>query len=166
MKKVLNIVLAASVCFLASFIHVEAKEKSIGGGLVFGSKSDGFQSSALGIDLRGVFGINDKFRIGADFDYYFAEENVTFWVIDGNLHYVFVEDEVLVYGLAGLAILHVSFDGSLFGVPVEIDETDIGLNLGGGVEFPTKFGVVFGELKLQIEDLTQVVIAGGVRFDI
>ncbi len=166
MKKVFNLVLAASLCFLASFIHAEANEKSIGGGLVFGSKSDGFEGSALGIDLRGVFGINDKFRIGADFDFYFAEENVTLWAIDGNVHYVFVEDEVLVYGLAGLAILHVSFDGTLFGIPVEINETDIGLNLGGGVDVPTKFGAVFGELKIQIEDVAQVVIAGGVRFDI
>ncbi len=168
MKKMFNIVLAATVCFLVSFAGVQAEGTSIGGGLALGTKSDGFGSSALGIDLRGVHAINDKVRIGADFEYFFAEGDATFWILDGNVHYIFVEDDVLFYGIAGLGILHVSypFFSPITGSSESIGDTNVALNLGGGIDFPTKFGAVFGEIKFQIEDGNQIVIAGGVRFDI
>ena len=168
MKKMFNIILAASVCFLFSFATGRAEGTSIGGGLALGTKSDGFGSSALGIDLRGVHIINDKVRIGGDFEFFFAEGDATFWILDGNVHYIFVDDDVVFYGLAGLGILYVSypFISPFTGTEDSISDTNLALNLGGGVDFPTKFGAVFAELKFQIEDGNQIVIAGGVRFDI
>jgi hypothetical protein len=74
---------------------------------------------------------------------------------------------VLPFALAGLNIFRVSVDGvtvpgvGTFGGG---SSTDIGLNLGGGVVFPTESVRPVAGAKFEIQDGTSFVVFGGVGF--
>lgn len=122
----------------------------------FGSDTDfGIGGRVLGnieqVNLEGV----------GEFNLFFPDGDVDFWEINGNLFYHFhLEDtpSVMPYVGGGLNIAHFS-DG--------VDDTEVGLNLGGGVRFPTQ-----GDWAPYLEfraagvgaDTDQVVLTGGILF--
>jgi hypothetical protein len=65
----------------------------------------------------------------ADFIYFFPDGEVDYWELNGNLTYDFPlqETTVVPFVLAGLNIAHASVS--------EASDTDLGLNLGGGIAF-------------------------------
>ena len=149
----------------------------MGAGLVFGS-GVGFGSldNDLGVRVDGYYAFTPVIRAGGDFTFYFPKSegdvDATVWELNFNGQYVFLDDDgLIVYALGGLNITGLSIDtpsvtvgGQTFGG--SSSETEIGLNLGGGLEYNLDFADLFAELKLGGlgGDADQFVLGAGLRF--
>lgn len=102
------------------------------------------------------------------FDVWFPDDrgdnDVSAWEANGNLAYNFVVEnsELNPYAGAGLSIFHISFDDDLIGE--DRDDTDLGLNLFGGLKFPGRSITPFVEVRAVLEAADQVVVTGGILF--
>lgn len=146
---------------------------SVAGGLSFGTEIEN-----LGLFARGAYDITDQIRGNATLNFFFgesagesgiAEVKTSLWTINLDGHYLFLEDNVNVYGLAGINLSNVRVkfeDGT--GIIGDFTETntEFGLNVGGGVEFPLETIRPFAEVKYVISDFDQLVIMAGVRYPI
>lgn len=97
-------------------------------------------------------------EIVGSFDVYFPDGPTDFWEINGNVFYHFHLPEspsVLPYVGGGLNVSHFS-NGT--------DNTETGLNLGGGVRFPLDNVSPFVEARAVISDADQAVLTFGVIF--
>ena len=121
---------------------------SFGGGAVLGLNANEF-----GVQARGQYDINETWRGAADFTLYFPEVG-TAWEFNPNAHYVFLNDETkTVYGLAGLGIYHYglgSDDLGLGSLGIRTSFTDVGLNVGGGINLPLGPVTGYAEAKYGI----------------
>jgi len=139
----------------------------IGGQLGFGTEIE-----SLGIGARFDYAITDQILLAPDLMYFFgsSEEDYDFNWFDINLNgnYLFNTEnpDIIPYALAGfnIAILSVDYDNPL--IDEDSDNTEIGFNLGGGVDFLVGNLFVFGELRYVLSSADQLVIAGGVKFPI
>lgn len=137
----------------------------VGGGLIYGTEIE-----QLGLKIDGYYTINEQFRAGADFGYFFPEDypggDLTWYEFNLNGNYIFTQEESLTaYGLAGLnfTTLDISADNGDFG-GFSTSTTETGLNIGAGGEYAMDFGSLFAELKYVISDADQLVLGAGVRF--
>lgn len=154
MKKLLSF----SIILLFSFgISATAQAQwSAGGGLAYGS-----EVSEIGLQLNGVYEIDEDWRGSADFIYYFVSGNLSISELNFNAHFVFHdEDELTAYAIGGINYLRVSSDFNGFG---SASSSEIGLNIGAGLEYELDFGNLFAEAKFAISSFDQLVIASGVR---
>lgn len=135
----------------------------LGVGLIYGN-----QIENLGLRADGYYRVNDEFRAGVALGYFFPDNttfgDVNWFEIDFNGNYILnQEDDLMLYGLAGLNFLiqTVNFDAG-----GSESQTELGLNLGGGLEYKVDFGSIFGELKFAGigGDADQLVLGGGLRF--
>ncbi len=156
MKKLLT---SAFVLVLAFGIHSTATAQiSVGGGLGYGTNIE-----ALGLKVDGVYTINEDFRAGADIIYYFEDSDVTFWELNLNGNYIFTQDEsMIIYGLAGInyARQSVSTEWGSW------SNSEVGLNIGAGLEYDLGFATIAPEIKYALSSLDQLVISAGLRFPI
>jgi opacity protein-like surface antigen len=133
---------------------------SAGGGFVYGTEIE-----ELGIQLNGYYDLGDvveNLRVGGDFTYFFAPEGLTYWTLNANGHYIFLRpDALMVYGLAGLNLSHVSIDLGF----VTASDDEIGLNLGAGLEYSVveQLGL-YAEIKYVISEANQAVLGAGARY--
>lgn len=166
MKKLLTYgCLILGIIFFSNTNALAQSDAKVGGGLIYGSEIEN-----LGLRLDGYYPINEKFRAGAALGYFFPEDvvggDITWFEIDFNGNYIFYsEEEMDFYGLAGLNFLIASFN------PDQGDsdsDSELGLNLGAGIEYHVDFGSIFGELKFAGVggDADQLVLGAGVRFGI
>jgi hypothetical protein len=142
----------------------------LGGGLVFGSDIE-----SLGIQANGNYVINEEngIRLAGDITFYFPDDapgvDLSLFTINGNGHYIFTTTEsLLAYALAGLnlAIVSVETDINVPGFDASFTDTEIGLNLGAGVEYEVNFGYLYGEAKIVVGGFDQLVLGGGIRVPI
>ena len=102
------------------------------------------------------------------FDVWFPDDggsvDVSAWEANGNLAYNFlIEDSDLSpYAGAGLSIFHVSVENENTGF--DSDDTDLGVNLFGGLKFPGGSVTPFAEVRAVLEGADQVVVTGGILF--
>lgn len=147
------------LCLLFLFFAQRATAQfSAGAGLAYGAELED-----LGIQVKGLYQINDDWRGAADLIFYFdGEEDINVTEINLNGNYLFGDlESVAPYALAGLNIFRVgtSFDGASFSV------SEVGLNVGGGVNFPISETLIgSAELKYVIGDADQLVIGAGVIY--
>ena len=135
---------------------------SAGGGMAYG-----FDVKDPGIQLRGVYQINDRWRAGADFIFYLdSEPEVSLTELNLNGHYFFLDEEPLrAYALAGLnfATARTDFVGIGSGT-----NTETGLNIGAGGEYTILENLSgLAELKYVIgstRDISQLLVAVGVLY--
>ncbi len=147
-----------------------------GGGLVFGAEIEN-----IGLQANGHLVVNEenKLRIGADITYFFTDKasvddfelKTSVFTINVNGHYMLVNsDLIILYAIGGLNFAFVSVEASgpasQFLDLVDTNDTEIGLNIGGGLEYTVPFGRVYGELKYVLGGFDQLVIGGGVRIPI
>lgn len=91
-------------------------------------------------------------------DLFFPGDDITYWEINANLGYRFPVSrprEVRPYLGGGLVVANASNGSS---------ESEIGLNLLGGVEIPTERVAPFVEARLELQGGEQLVLTGGVLF--
>ncbi|MGM0457870.1 MAG: outer membrane beta-barrel protein [Bacteroidota bacterium] len=182
MKKLLTILFVIIFLFGMSAIDQTATAQTqegdfkVGAGLVFGS-GVGFGSldNDLGIRVDGYYAFTPEIRGGGDFTFYFpkseGETDATVWELNFNGNYIFIdEDGLLVYALGGINITGLNLESSVtneFGTfGGETSDTEIGLNLGGGLEYALDFADFFAEAKLGNlgGNADQFVLGAGLRF--
>lgn len=97
------------------------------------------------------------------FDVFFPD-GYDYWEINGNLVHNFEVPEASSfrpYAGGGLNIAHYDRDDDR---PGDGDDTDVGLNLLGGMKFPMEGVAPFVELRLTVEGGDQFVVTGGFLF--
>jgi len=182
MKKTALLSIIAFLIFMFSGIAENAEAQTVegdikvGAGLVFGS-GVGFGDDLdndLGIRVDGSYMFTEEIRGAADFTFFFPKSEgggeATVWELNFNGHYLFINDESMnVYGLAGINItgLNLDVDTGGFGT-FSSNDSEFGLNIGGGAEFDVDFAMLFGEAKFGGigHDANQFVIAAGLRLPI
>lgn len=143
-----------------------------GGGLVYGTDIE-----SLGLQANGYYRlpVNEQVFVGGDITYFFGdsesfpggEESYSLLTININGQYHFYQDDGLgAYGLGGI-------NYGMFRYSAEYDqasdfntsgsESEVGLNLGAGVEYDLDFGMIYGELKFVVSGYDQLVLGAGVR---
>lgn len=138
-----------------------AAQPRVGLGLVYGTEIE-----EVGLQLNGYYGLDQVLlglRVGADFSYYFVEDPASFWTLDLNGQYRFIEPGPFgAYAIAGLEIARASVEG--FGV--EVSNTEVGLNLGIGAEYAVVPNVeLFAEVEyVIISETDQAVFTIGGRY--
>jgi len=152
-----NIFIFSALCAIVFLFNQNAHaQKRIGGGLAWGSEVE-----ELGIAVNGEVFILDKLAIAPQFIFFFTEENLTWWEIDGDVHFFPIPGNSEFYALGGINITRVEVDLGNFG---EVGDTEAGLNLGAGYNFKITGPVVpFAEVKFIVSDADQLVLSGGVR---
>lgn len=173
---------------------VQEGDLKIGAGLAFGSGVgfSGFGSdyyNDLGVRVDGYYAVTPEIRVGGDFTFYFPKSEEysesgggftatgtakqTVWELNLNGNYIFLdEDDIILYALGGINITGISSSieiESNFGSDDDSRSTsEVGLNLGGGIEYALDFADFFGEAKLGGlgGDASQFVIGAGLRFPI
>ena len=131
----------------------------------------------LGIGVRARYDINEQFRLDGNFNYYFKKNNLEFWDLNANLHYLFnITDKFTAYPLGGLGYVntkatYTSYEGiDKYGKPItaEVSTSDgrLGVNLGGGVDFALTDDLYLnGEVKYQIvSGYNQAVMSAGIVY--
>lgn len=169
MKKFFMIILFASTVIFAS--EESNAQTTVGGGIAYGTDIE-----SLGIHANGQFFINDRLAITPSILYYFPKEivegfNYKWFEINGNASYYFITDEnINVYGLAGLNVAIISFPfinvTNIFGGgDTSSSTTKVGLNIGVGADFDIGSNITpFGQLRYNISSFDQLAIEAGVRF--
>jgi len=119
----------------------------------------------FGLGGRVTFGIHlsvdstpAPLELQGEFVYFFPDGPVNYWEINTNAAYLFpgVKGPVGPYAGAGLDIANASGAGA--------SNTDVGLNLLGGVKFRMSRITPFAEVRVELGGGEQFVIAGGVYF--
>ena len=149
-------ILVLSVLSALSF--TATAQKTIGAGLAYGSEIEN-----LGIGVNAEFDLNDQIDISPSFIYYFKNNNVSMWELNGNINYVFSNSGPTFYGIAGLNITGIKIDGG--GFFADRSDSELGLNLGVGATFAQSGSVIpFAEAKYVLSNYDQLSLFGGVRF--
>ena len=127
----------------------------VGGGLSYGTEIE-----EMGLNLTGEFFLKDKVALTPEINYFFTDNNITFWTFNADVHYYFNKSsQASFYGLAGLNFASISNNNN--------SNTELGLNLGAGVNFElNKSFTPFAQIKLVTGDADQGVFSFGLRFDI
>jgi len=160
--------------FFAGAGAVEAQSVQIGPQLSLAEDTD------FGIGPRLEIGLVPAIpglRFAASFDYFFpdnptlgggaATADNDYWELNGNLLYGFGIPSLPgfdPYVGAGINIAHASSVGEIQGVPFDDSDTDAGVNLVGGAQFPIGGLTPFLEARLELRDDNQLVVAGGFLF--
>lgn len=175
--------LLALILVVAAVSTAKAQDSKIlaGAGLTYATEIEN-----IGINLKGVYLINDVWEAEAGFTYFF-EKNYTNWsALDFNGHYVFYNtDGKCVYALAGLNFTFYKFDmGDAVADPYEdyYDEmegypgynplsdfeakgTETGLNLGIGGRMPISDVLLLnGDIKYTVGGADYLSINAGILY--
>lgn len=170
MKKTLltSVLLFALVFTFNTSSLAQSGDIEVGVGLVYGSEIE-----QPGITADGYYTINEQFRAGLGLTYFFPNDfpggDVTWFAIDLNGNYIFHnEDKLMAYGLAGINIINASVDFDADGTDGSTSDSEMGLNIGAGIEYTLDFADLFGEIKYGGlgGDADQLAISAGLRFPI
>src|SRR5699024_9981666 len=124
-----------------SFAQTQQGQIEIGPGLAYGGKS-----GDLGISVDDYYRINENFRSGAALTYLFSENIISYLSIAFNRIYIFYdEDQLIAYSNARLDIFIWSID--IHSDIADASGSELGVNLGAGLEYTLDFGNLFGVLK-------------------
>jgi hypothetical protein len=159
MKRVLRsivTVVTVSVLGLSGAAEVQG-QAMFGAEVLFGTETDLGIGGRVHIDLGS--GVPNLEFQGA-FDLFFPDGPADYWEINGNVWYRIETrggSSAVPYVGGGLNIGH--RDAPDFG-----GDTDLGVNLGGGVRFPFENTTPFIEARFTVGGAEQLVIGGGVLF--
>lgn len=133
--------------------------RSLDAQLYVGPQVDVATEYDAGIGARVLGNVeNMNLEVAGSFDLYFPDGRVDFWELNGNAFYHFHLPEnpsVLPYAGGGLNVAQLS-NG--------MDNTELGLNLGGGVRFPLENISPYVEGRAVLSDADQFVVTLGVLF--
>lgn len=106
--------------------------------------------------------LDPNLTIVPSFVYYFPDDPFNYWEINGDVLYAFevsADTPVLPFAFGGLNFASFGIDGGN-------SNTEIGLNLGGGIKFRAESVEPFAGAKFQIGDIDGFVIFGGIGFPV
>lgn len=126
----------------------------------------------LGVGVKFTYALTDQIRLNPGFLYFLPkDEGVTMWELNLDGNYIQGdEDEFCYYGLAGLNVSgrNYSDESAIEGGPdFSESTTDVGINLGGGIQYPfTDKMSGFAELKYTAASTDQLGFAAGLLFSL
>jgi hypothetical protein len=147
---------AAALVAVPSFAQAQT---TLGPTIAYHNDYDFGVGAVLALPLEAV---DPAIGVLADFIIFFPEGNVDYFEVNGNLTYDFaIEDSSVVpFALAGLNVARRSVDVGGFNG----SNTEMGLNLGGGVKFIAGSLRPMVGLRLEIEGGDGFVIFGSLPF--
>lgn len=154
---------AAMCVAVTSTTQVQAQEKgdmAVGAQFALGT-GDSFTNVGLGAKFQ--WNVIDRLRLEPSFNFFFKKDFVSMWDLNANVHYQFpVAAKVDLYPLAGLSVLGAK--ASVLGFSTT--DTEIGLNLGGGVDFDLSDKLVLNvEAKYKIGgEWSRFILSAGVAY--
>ena len=165
--------LTAVIALLSIGAYAQKGQTYLGGQLAYPTEIE-----SLGIGVKGGYGITDAIRAQATFDYFLKKNNVSWWDLNLDVHYLFpLGNNIKVYPLAGLTYLRGSVDGVTQTVNTQdgsvtvgsnesYSDGNLGVNLGGGFQYDlTDKLVLNAEVKFQIiKNTNQGVISAGLAY--
>ncbi len=100
-------------------------------------------------------------KILTSFDWFFPDGDIDYWELNGNVVYLVPvqQSAVAPYVGGGLNVAHFSSGGGTFGS----SDTDMGLNLLGGMEFGGQLPLYL-EARVEVSGGEQFVLTGGIYF--
>lgn len=111
----------------------------------------------------GEFKVANRFTLSPQLLIYFTDNDFHFFEVNFNGNYYFFSQDVIsFYGLGGLNFGRASYDGP----GDDYHNTEIGLNLGAGINFEIGKVVPFSELRFTVGDYDQLVLSGGLKFNL
>lgn len=182
MKKIFMAMVVALVSISAS---AQQGEKAAGINLSYGT-----EHKALGIGVKGQYGITDAIRAEASFDYFLKKDGLSMWDINLNAHYLFsLSDKVKIYPLVGVTFTNWNYDyadeikdamnqwGDYLGEEYKDyindyaddasgSESRFGVNVGAGIQYNLTDKLTLNlEGKYQIiSDFDQTIFSIGVAY--
>ena len=160
MKKLLCSV--ALIGMLAAPVAVQA-QLQVG---AFAAYHDDLEAFGIGAGISiPLTSIDPNVALIPDFTFFFPDDPFGYFEINGDVSYNFpvgADAPVAPFAFAGLNIGRSSVD---LGTTSD-SSTDIGLNLGGGVNFAAGSVNPFAGAKFEIQDATGFVIFGGIAFPV
>jgi len=166
MKNYLSTFLVFVSLFIFSF-QVKAQIQ-LGGGLSFGAGI-----SKLGINLRGLYDMDEKFVAAPGVNFFFKDKSIndislTYFSVDLDARYKLLKfgDRTEIFPVGGINVFRVGVKGNQTGLNIADKGTKVGLNLGLGaqVESPVSNWNYFGEFKFTIGGIDQSTITAGVLY--
>lgn len=155
LKKTLSVVVVAGLTAVGA--------QGLEGQVRFGGQLNIADDTDVGLGPRVALDLEDTgapLQFLGTWDIYFPDNDaVDYWELNGNVVYRFQLEEtdaVVPYGGAGLNIARIEVD-----TPGDGDDTDLGVNFLGGVEFPLVSVTPFVEIRATAEGGEQFYITGG-----
>lgn len=158
MKRTLRALALAGI--LAAVPGAAAAQATLGPTVAYHNDFDFGIGAAVGLPMTGV---HENVDFLGDFTIFFPEpEGLDYFEVNANLTYDFPVEggSVMPFGLAGLNIARVSLDT----VVGEASNTEVGLNVGGGIRFDAGTLRPTVGIRLEIEGGDGFVIFGTVPF--
>lgn len=151
----LVITAATTVAFLASISSPATSQTDVefrGG--YYSDVEEGFLGGGLVADLGNSWDLNPNLE-------WVLTDGYDYLTVNGDLHYDFNAQSSgpAIWAGTGLAVVHTSPDA-----PARNDETDLGVNLFGGVGAKTGSVRPFMQLKGRVADNSETSVALGLRF--
>lgn len=166
MKKIFMTLCVALITLGAS---AQKGEQNIGAHVLYGT-----DASNIGLGVKYQNNITDAIRLEAVGDYYLKTDGFSMFDVNVNGHYLFpLSDKVTVYPLVGINYTSwkqesaISYGEEHSDYNIDIKDTSIGLNIGGGIQYKLTDKIRIGaELKYQTISAARstVVIGAGVTF--
>ncbi len=168
-----NLTLALASVTLLVVLPAQARSQfQIGPYLAYHDDADLGIGGFVGIPLPEV---DENLSVVADFGFFFPDDNgsddvdVDYWELNGDALYLFPLENTSFtpWALAGINIAHGSVvrGGGGFG-DRSSDDTEIGLNLGGGITFGSGPMTPFAGVKFELSGGEGAVIFGGLAFTV
>lgn len=158
MKKISITLVLFSIVSLAF-----AQEKGairLSGALAYGTEIE-----ELGINFGGEYFFTNEISGGINYTIFLVSDPASYNELNFDGRYYFLKEKAQVYGLLGLSSATSKFEGTVFGVPFSVKDSEVGLNIGAGVVYPLSDKVgLNGQLKYATPFNGQLVLQGGVVF--
>ena len=145
-------------------------DQLVGGALVYGS-----QIERLGVQLSYFYFLTAVLAVGGDLTLFFPDSVTAFGVkttqtlfaLNVLAHYILYTSAVMrAYALGGLNLAIFRFKSSGSGLSISDSSSELGLKIGGGIEYALAAGFLFLELSYAISNFDQLVVAAGYRIPI
>jgi hypothetical protein len=150
------VALAAALVLAAAPAMPAQTPLRVGPQVSYGNNTD----AGVGLRLEGPFSTLPDWRFAGSFDLFLPDGSLEYWEFNTNVLRLFPMSGVSPYVGTGMVLAHSRIEG----VP-NSDDTNLGLNLLGGMRFPTQSRLTpFFELRLQLSGGDQAVLATGVLF--
>lgn len=115
------------IAFASISAYAQKGEKAAGINFSYGT-----EHKAIGIGVKGQYGITNAIRTEVAFDYFLEKDNLSMWDINLNVHYLFsITEQFKAYPLAGVAFTNWTTSIGSF----SSSTSRFGANIGAGVQY-------------------------------
>lgn len=136
-------------------------QSSIGGQVSWADDAD------MGIGVRAMLpvpALHPQIAIVPSFDVFFPGSDLSYWELNGNVHYTFVTDNPNLSPYIGAGLNVARFSARVSPGLGRVSDTEVGVNVLGGLRFPVGTFSPFVEARIELGGGEQFVLSGGLLF--